>query len=456
MINKVLDDPNGFYLHRFYKSGHLSAFEAVIDEFNRLGYAQRNRKLEENFSKFRSQKAGAFGRLLSDFTSRIEQARVTAYRKDWLFLEAEVVFILNGLLWTAMLENEEFDILNGHREQYLRKICEQFGCGYLIDGIIFPGSLRHQSDGLIEIVSKFIHFLESRNGNLEVEHKRLLTELQVKPELLTYDLGRDVVGLQKCLRLMTRLLCNIPVHVGTLLVGSFARSYTRDQFSDIDLVCICSEVPDKKMRDGLLRMLNVSSSYRFGAYEHIALQKADVQLIFVNQANQERANYKLRNEGKECIIIDFSRQERTKRYTVCGYGWYAGRILSDTHGTLASLREDAKRYPDVLRREIVLRWSSVWDRYSLEFEKAQFRNDRLTALTSLHYCIEAALRVLLACHRIYCNPVEPKWVMHNIENLAESRKRGLRKVLQYIPSDVSAPLNVRFKKIKTLWKMIPI
>ena len=453
-LAQLLADPISFHYSRAAVHGRRAASEAVSDAFRHLGLSQSDPKVTQLLSRFRSEKAGTFHKLLSGLVGE-GNMRPTAYRADWLACEACVVNTLDKLLWAAMLAKEIFIIPGNHQQHFMEVFCEEIGSGDLFEAALFPASLRGWAETVIGLVLRVTEYFHAQLPGLTVENEEVLRTLQK-------DAGRlasqwevyGAEGKEAALDALVRNLSALSVHVGILLTGSYAVDYKRDQLSDIDLFCYCTEVPDDATRDQLLQNLGARQNWRCGGFEYIDMVGAGVHLIFIPIENQHRAFRELYDAGIEIGEVDFSDPKRSASFAASAYRWISGRILTDTEGTLAAFQQRVHSYPDPLQERVFLAWGPVWDRYQARCREALAGQDHLAARSALHRCTEAALRVLLARNQIYVNPVDdPKWLVLEIANLPEHSRQAVEPALQYLPHSVGEPMVRRFDMICKLWKL---
>ena len=453
---KILSCPVSVYENTFFDQGPLAAFEAMLEGFNQLGRAQEEGFLIYTADLSSCQIKQSVQDLLSTLTPHLEKIRVTALRKDWLFQEDRVILILNGLCWALMMERGEFLSKTQNREAYLRAVCEEMGAGRDLESIFEPADLRQQADSLISVVLKVIDYLRPGIDGMKIKFQNRLLSLRENPDQLVYysEVIREIEDLERTQNKIVSCLAKLPETIGIFLTGSSARDFTRDKFSDLDIVCVCSEIPDDFSRDRILHKLDVKSSFRFGSFEHIGMPDADVHLVFVKKERQEKVLEDFRSKGEESPIMDFRDEEKIREFACCVYCLASNKILWDPNGILQSFKNQTHNFPPLYKQQICAKWTPVWMRYKKEFHYAQQQGDRLSALTALHYCIQASLRILLANYEIYCNPIEPKWISVELNNLLNNKTQRLQQsILDQVPLDVTETFLERFKKAEYLWKI---
>lgn len=453
-LELLLTDPISFWYGRASGQGRSAASQAVMAGFRQIGVSQSDPEVARLLIQFRSNKISAVQSLLSGIAADYN-IRISAYRADWLACEAYAVDTLNRLLWAMMLEKEIFTLREGHHTTFAESYCAEVGCGDLFAATLSPTSLRGWVESLFDLVLGIIHSLQQRYPDLAVENVDLLRTLQKDRSRLSPWPVEGVTRTESVLDSLAQHLVSLPVHIGVLLTGSFAVDYKRDQFSDIDIFCFCSEIPDDPMRDELLKSVDARKNWRCGVFEYIDIPGGGVHLIFIPIENQRRAFHNLYEKGIEVGEVDFSDQNKSASFAASAYRWMAGRILSDSDGTLAEFQERVRHYPAPLQERVCQTWLPIWDEYYLVAQKALAQRDRLVALTALHRCTEAAFRVLLGRHQIYTNPCDdPKWLALEIANLPEVQRKAIEPAQRFIPANVGESLERRLDMIGELWKLV--
>jgi hypothetical protein len=183
------------------------------------------------------------------------------------------------------------------------------------------------------------------------------------------------------------------------------------------------------------------------------MSDADIHLTFVKKERQEKALEEFQSKGEEFPVMDFRNEEKIREFAYGVYSLASNKILWDPNGILQSFKNQTHNFSPLYKQQIYAKWTPVWMRYKEEFRYAQQQADRLSALTALHYCIEASLRVLLANYEIYCDPIEPKWLSVELNNLPNNKTQRLKSILDQVPSDVTETFPERFKKAEYLWKI---
>ena len=269
---------------------------------------------------------------------------------------------------------------------------------------------------------------------------------------ITLRKRRSVAEILKSRDLAVEGLNAMPEHVGTLLRGSGASDYKMDEYSDLDFHIICTHLPVAESREQLHRQLGNQGYDNKDMCEWSNINGLPVTFCFVPERNQLAALDLLEQEGLENALMDFSDSTKLNKYTIPGYGWSHGKILSDPSGRLASFRDRALKFPEAYRVRTMSQWSSVWSRHSQIFLES-FEDDAVTASMSLHLCIQAAVKVLLAKHRIYCDPVAFKWVTLELKHLPPEVGAKLKEPLGHLPAKPGIPLAKRFEQISEVWKL---
>ena len=242
LSTKILSCPVSVYENAFFDQGSLAAFEAMLEGFNQLGRAQEEGSLIYTADLSSCQIKQSVRDLLSTLTPHLENIRVTALRKDWLFQEDRFILILNGLCWALMMERREFLSKTQNREAYLRAVCEEMGAGRDLESIFEPTDLRQQADSLISVVLKVIDYLRPRIDGMKIKFQNRLLSLRENPDQLVYysEVIRELEDLERTQNKIVSCLAKLPETIGIFLTGSSARDFTRDKF----FVCVCSEIPD--------------------------------------------------------------------------------------------------------------------------------------------------------------------------------------------------------------------
>jgi len=185
----------------------------------------------------------------------------------------------------------------------------------------------------------------------------------------------------------------------------------------------------------------------FGCFLPLGLSATVVHMSFVSQANQEALFKMRRDQGMEFPLIEITNE----RFAVGSYYWLSGKILSDRDGLLHSYQHQAREIPTKYRQSLARRFQSAWERCHPAFCKAAERQDRVTALTALNSCTEAALRAFLLKYGIHSDPMSPtKWLPIEFANLPTSRLLSMVGT-EWIPTDISAPWAERFREMESLW-----
>lgn len=452
-LGSLLTDPISFRYGRASVHGRIAASDAVMDGLGQIGSSQGEPEVARLLAQFRSDKARTLQNLLSGIAADYN-IRVAAYRGDWLACEDYAIDTLNKLLWAMMLEKEVFALPTGHHSSFAESYCAEIGCGDLFAAALSPASLRGWVENVFELVLGIIHSFQQQYPTLAVENVELLRTLRNDPSRLFPWPVEGIKRTESVLATLARHLADLPGHIGLLLTGSLAVDFKRDQFSDIDLFCFCSAIPDDTVRDRFLKSVGARKNWRCGVFEYIDMPGAGVHLLFIPIGNQHRAFRELYEAGIEVGEVDFSDERRSASFAASAYRWASGSILSDTEGALSGFQERVRQYPALLQEKVYQTWVPVWDKHHPIVLKALAQRDNLVGLTALHRCVEAALRVLLARHQIYSNPCDdPKWLALEIANLPEGQRKAIEPALKYIPANIGHPLERRLDMIGELWKL---
>lgn len=452
-LELLLADPISFWYGRASGQGRSAASQAVMAGFRQIGVSQSDPEVARLLIQFRSNKISAVQSLLSGIAADYN-IRIAAYRGDWLACEAYAVDTMNRLLWAMMLEKEVFTLPTGHHSSFAESYCAETGCGDLFAAALSPASLRGWVESVFDLVLGVTHSFQQQYPDLTVENVELLHTLQNDPSRLFPWPVEGIKRTESVLATLAKHLADLPVHIGLLLTGSLAVDFKRDQFSDIDLFCFCSAIPDDTVRDRFLESVGARKNWRCGVFEYIDMPGAGVHLLFIPIENQHWAFRELYEAGIEVGEVDFSDENRSASFAASAYRWASGCILSDTEGALAGFQERARQYPAQLQERVYQSWVPVWDEHYPIALKALAQRDHLVGLTALHRCIEAALRVLLARHQVYANPCDdPKWLVLEIANLPASQRKAIEPALKYIPANIGDSLERRLDMIGELWKL---
>ena len=390
---------------------------------------------------------------LSFLVAVAKGTRKVAHRGDWFFLEAQTVCILNGLLQGVAKRLGWQDHTQPHAEAALRDIAARIGVPELPDAILTPCSLRHCADALVALVLSLSNSCTRSLTVTEMPHVDALTRLHSEPDCVSTDrLENDISHIQEVLDLSMEQLRQMPVHVGVVLTGSFASEYRRDQFSDLDLHCICTAVPDNGLRDALIHGMGVRSSCRFGICEYFTCQNVGVEIRFVTERSQREALRRLYEEGRDVPFVDFSHAEQHTEVAVSAHEWATGRILSDSDGTLAAFSEKAETVPAALLRTLHDRWDPIWHTCSAAYLEARKQADALSELTNLHHCTIAASRLLMAHRGLHASA----YYLTQIPQLVRHKPEPFRAL---VGSDLDFLLQPdregRMQCLTDLWQQIP-
>lgn len=377
--------------------------------------------------------------------------RIPAYRKDWLFAEQLVLFILNGLYWVAYLHSDQA-VHRHHREKMLASFVSRFKGNSLLESVLNAPDQRQQVDQLILLMLAIIRYLRIQYGEFEVAGENMLIEFEKDPKRIRFwppDVATDAEKMG-VVEEVVQSVAPLPNCLGLLLVGSFASEYKWDEFGDLDICCLCSEKPDTTMHGSIVDSIAPDNHSPFGVHLYIDLGKTSIHLEFATQSAQDRYFTQLRENGTELPFIQVSSDE----YAISAYSWSIGRILTDPHGVMSTYKESIKELPVAMKRVLTDRWISTWRHGSAAFPHAQEQRDRLSSLTTLNSCWEAAIRMLMIRHEIYSNPHSSKWIPMELANLPEQKERAMTDLLRLLQIDVMAPLEKRFEYAATLWEAV--
>ena len=436
----------------YFRDGFATGMYRLDESFRSIAKAQSEGILtESDLEKIRGQRQRPIQEFLLTASESAQSARLAAYRKDWLLVDAIAGFILDLLTWAKALEDEQFTDAVKNRESWLRELATRTGVESSVDHILFARDMRKRADGLVSLT---IAVVESASSYLDHRiDKRLKRLRELEQEPAKVSASRHPTGASEFDRVLNRAMTcidHVPGLHGVLLTGSAAGDF-RDAFSDVDIVCVCKERPNDEIRDDLLRCLGVSESFRFGATEYLRLDNLALDLQFIRARDQRRSFENLKDDGVEQPMLTFGDEQSHEVWALPSYRWVTGRILKDDSSLLSSFQEQASNYPDALQKRIWQKWSPLWETYSQRFLEGLQKNDNVSAFTSLSWCEEAAFRLLFASRRVHCNPIEPK----NFPNellLIQSIPRRLIPPLSMIKlGESSYYLQNQFENISALW-----
>jgi hypothetical protein len=423
----------------------LTCVADIAADLEFISSSPDNASMKSLIDEFRANKPQSIASLLTHVAGSSTH-RSTVHRGDWLFAEQRTVFSLNGLAWVAMMATEQFGTSGRNWEVVLSEFCSRVGADAHLGAALNSGDQRSQVDAVMAIVLAVIRYLRAEFDLPSVGDEAELVALHEAPKKMHFwppVLPSDEEKTEDLDRVVSELR-EMPVFLGALLVGSFASDHKRDRFSDIDLHCFCTELPDLQMRDDLAERLNPpNGSDTFACFHSLGMPAMGVHMCYVAREAQEAYFRQLHAEGRERPFINFS----NKAFATSGYYWSTGKILDDPDGTLASFRQRASDYPSELQQAVLRQWMPIWQQHKDTFQEAVDR-DRLASLTSLSICTEAAVRILLAQNRIYCNPLEPKWIPQEVANLSEET-RALLPSLDLLPQGDESQAE-RFRKLEKI------
>jgi hypothetical protein len=215
----------------------------------------------------------------------------------------------------------------------------------------------------------------------------------------------DLLEISAAAEIIAQSLLKLPTFQGVLIVGSFAEPAKQDGFNDLDLACSVTAMPDVPARLDFISRLGLSSAPRSDNFEYFRLGQVNIHLSFTLLEDQQAALAILRVTGDESVSLHF----QTPRYAPPAYQISRGQILSDPGGNLRSLQRELASYPDALRKRVASTWTPFYEKFTRRLEEACAEGDRVHALIARRYALEAAYRLNFNKHRIYANPIEPKW-----------------------------------------------
>ncbi len=415
---------------------------AIEEIYRCLGRIPSSDKDLTNFKVLKPNAVQEFISMLVD--DNIAKLKISAQRRDWLYCESEIVLFLNGLLWLMVLIEENFEAAYGNRWEHLKSMCRTHLSNKSLMQTIPPHRLSEQAQGVVETALQVIQTGRALYPELAIEQyqeDQLVNEVEDLHEMPPND---AVECLDLALDAVSRELSHLSGYLGALVVGSFAMECKRDAYSDLDICCICNEIPDDTERNRFLEGLDVEPSFRMGAFEHIGMRDADVHLIFVRKSDQDAALQQI-EMGRQNVFLDW----QIDGYAVSPHYWITGRILADPSGLMHKFRVTADKYPGALKDRIVTEWRGVWEEYSALFSHSDSTGDSLTRYTALHRCNEALFRTAFAMHEVHCNVVEPKWMPIEMAHMDTANKEKLLKTLG--PLIYEGNLNDRFEISNDIW-----
>ncbi|MBT4500440.1 MAG: hypothetical protein HOC74_22115 [Gemmatimonadetes bacterium] len=447
-LEGLLVDP-GAYLHTLFLAEDAFPMETITQDLLRIQHSGSDEEALGALKTLRDQKAKCLSNF-ANMASGYAGQRVSVIRGDWLYVEGWITHALHSLLWLAMAETEDFTLANG-REHCLQEYCARFSAESLLETVLCSLDQSVQTNALIELCLRTISHLHSQFEGVEVEEERHLEALRDDPQrAIPWEPAPslDLDGMQADLDRLVSALQDLPVHVGTVLIGSFGEEHKRDAFCDIDLNCVCSQLPTTEMRDQFIEALSPKDSDAFGCFVYLALNATGVHMSFVSQENQETCFRKRREVGSEFPFIEISNE----KFATGSYYWSHGTILSDTDGVLDAYQAQGREVPGRYREVIRSKCALAWERFS-ETYQATRTHDRVTAMVALNYCTVAAIRWFLIENGIHIDPISPpKWVPIELSVLppeVTSRMAGF----DLVPPGASLPHDARFGQLTRLWDM---
>ena len=273
-IDSFVQDPNGFLRGASFKSGRIEVRETAERCFRTL-----DSKLQANDTAGLDKRVKkAKGKVVTDLIRGVMgmggKLRITAYRGDWLHLEEQVSQILTGLAYAAMFESENFDVET--QSASLARLAQEMDCIEPLETTLTPVSADNLAMSAMDVLVRAVSwaeskYLESYQADWEEEELRKgLSGGVPKPRDGAVRRNEDA------LRKLESALEEMPGHIGTLLTGSFAVDNQRDSFSDLDVFAVFEDFPKSYARDELLFRLGLKPDFRFGGFEYLSLDGADV------------------------------------------------------------------------------------------------------------------------------------------------------------------------------------
>jgi hypothetical protein len=454
-LEDILLDPPG-NLHKLFLQDDPFPVDTVTNALILIGQHRADPAIASVLQKFQGQRTTTLGKLLSMAAGHVA-GRVDVHRGDWLFAEGHTVYALNSLVWLAMCATDDFEISQGGREQCLHNFCSRFSGDETLATVLSSRSQREQRDALISLCIQAIQYVRTEEGEVQVDNENPLIDLHRDPELIVTwpHVLPSVEEKQAHLDQVELALREMPGHLGTLLIGSFAEDTKRDCYSDIDVSCICSELPTKDVRAELAEKLQPGSDEGSSRFMAFGLEETEgaftiVHMCFISKANQDALFRRRREEGQEFPLIEISNEG----LAMASYHLSKGKILSDRDGSLQSYQREAREVPTRYGASLARRFQSTWERYQSAFWKATEQQDQVTALTALNACTEATLRAFLLKYGIHTDPISPtKWLPIEFVNLPTSRLAAMMG-REWIPRDASASWSDRFRDIEKLWSLM--
>ncbi len=439
-------------LQQLFLEGDPFPLETITHELALVDGQTSDPAVLHAIQRHQSQKSEILGKMLSS-ASDYAVNRVAVERGDWLYAEGWISRALTVLVWTSMYASEQFSLPNGNREERLRDFCSRFSAEETLESILDSRSQRQQLDSLITLCLKSIEFLREIEGEISVgseEELRVLSRDPDRMKLWPPHPSSDEAK-QSNLDEVETVLRGLPWHIGTMLIGSFGSENKRDPFSDVDVNCICSELPTREQQANVLAALQGEDTRDFswpgfGCFLPLGLSATVVHMSFISQANQEALFERRKNQGTEFPLIEITNE----RFAVGSYYWSHSRILSDRDGSLQAYRQKAERIPKKYRDNLEDTFQQSWDYHHAMFLKAEERGDRVSALTALNSCTEAVFRAFMLKYDIHTDPITPtKWLPIEFKDLPSSRVESME-ASGLVPKGASAPWSDRFTDIGRL------
>ena len=185
-------------------------------------------------------------------------------------------------------------------------------------------------------------------------------------------------------------------------------------------------------------------------FEYINLDGVDTHLCFVRVETQSRFIEQFAVNGDESPSTQFLHPD----FALSGYHLTRGRVLHDTDGVIAGMQRRMAVFPAALRTQLKLTWKEMWNRYESRFRDATKDNDRVHARIALRFFTEATVRSVLATEKIYCNPIEIKWLPHELKSMEGSERFTASPALRMLASDAVRLRSSRFEQLHAIWRCI--
>jgi predicted small integral membrane protein len=407
MSKRALSDPNELYHHSCQEVGHARVIDRVSVQL------QEEAETEDGTLDVALAIQALSTAIINDDVAKL---RVTAARGDWLYCQFHASLFVNRLLWLAMIgENSLCDLGSNHWSS-LQQARLTASAAQQLMAVVEPSSHIGQADAVVSIALDAIDSVTGQYSKLEIDdyERKRLQWLRENPTELHPEIG-DLATLRSALDRVVASLTQLPSHVGVLVTGSCAASYRMDEYSDIDLHCLCTIMPTDQERDQMLERIRPRDSSRMDSFEWLGLKGTDVHLLFNTVEEQKALFQRVFEEGDQGPASDW----QNDGYALSPYGWAFGRIASDPKNVLREFTAQANAFPPRLRDTVVTEWSAVWRDYAARVDDSLTRDDLISAFTALVNCNEAVFRVALAVHGVHCTPGVPKWLPVEFRQVAE-------------------------------------